>query len=249
MRFVLGLLSALLGLVAGWFGLALAVIGFAGPDRDGGIAMGAFFQIGPIGGVAGFFVGLWLFRRFGLGRAAPVPSGSVAPPASGEAAPAATPAEPAAGRAISRPFAIAVIALAAGLGWWGWYEFVRSPYLSHGFLTLEMRFRLPAGMAPPASRDDVAVLIEDDDRQQLATVPESWRAQEGERTVVSARTSLYTKARRRLVILTPAGGAEAVWRLDLAVDPEPFTDFTPWRGATGADAGGIEMSYRLSAER
>ncbi len=235
MRFVLGLSSALLGLVAGWFGLALAVIGLAGPDRDGGIAMGAFFQIGPIGGVAGLFVGLWLFRRFGLRRAAPV-----APP---------IPAEPPTGRAISRPFAIAVIALAAGLGWWGWYEFVRSPYLSHGFLTLELRFRLPAGMAPPTSRDDVAVLIEDDDRQQLATVPDSWRAQEGERTVVSARTSLYTKARRRLVILTLAGGAEAVWRLDLAVDPEPFTDFTTWRGATGADAGGIEMSYRLSAER
>lgn len=244
MRIVLGLMSALLGLVAGWFGLALAVIGLAGPDRDGGIAMGAFFQIGPIGGVAGFFVGLWLFRRFGLGRAAPAPSGSVAPPTA-----APSPAEPPAGRAISRPFAVAVIALAAGLAWWGWYEFVRSPYLSHGFLTLELRFRLPAGMTPPASRDDVAVLIEEDDGQQLATVPETWRAEEGGRVVVLARTSLYTKARRRMVILTPAGGAEAVWRLDLAVDPEPFTDFTPWRGATGADAGGIEMSYRLSAER
>lgn len=68
MRFVLGLLSGLLGLFAGWFGLAMAVIGLAGPDRDGGIAMAAFFQIGPIGGLAGLGLGLWLFGRIGRAR-------------------------------------------------------------------------------------------------------------------------------------------------------------------------------------
>ena len=52
MRFILGLLSALLGALAGWSALAALVIALAGPDRDGGIAMGAFFDIGPIGGVA-----------------------------------------------------------------------------------------------------------------------------------------------------------------------------------------------------
>ena len=49
MRFIIGLLSGVLGMLAGWAGLAFLVVSLAGPDRDGGIAMGAFFQIGPIG--------------------------------------------------------------------------------------------------------------------------------------------------------------------------------------------------------
>lgn len=73
MRVVLGLLAGLLGLLAGWFGLAMLVIGLAGPDRDGGIAMGAFFQIGPFGGLVGCLAGVWLFARFS-GRRAPPPA-------------------------------------------------------------------------------------------------------------------------------------------------------------------------------
>src|SRR4051812_28113109 len=68
MRLILGLLSALLGALAGWSALAALVIALAGPDRDGGIAMGAFFDIGPIGGVVGLIAGIWLFVRFGLVR-------------------------------------------------------------------------------------------------------------------------------------------------------------------------------------
>ena len=54
MRVFLGFLSGLVGALAGWIGLALLVASLAGPDRDGGIAMGAFFNIGPIGGLVGF---------------------------------------------------------------------------------------------------------------------------------------------------------------------------------------------------
>ncbi len=65
MRFIIGFLSGVLGLLAGWAGLAFLVIGLAGPDRDGGIAMGAFFQIGPLGGLLGFIAGVVLFIKFG----------------------------------------------------------------------------------------------------------------------------------------------------------------------------------------
>ena len=44
MRAALGFLSGLVGMLAGWFGLAFLVIALAGPDRDGGVAMGAFFS-------------------------------------------------------------------------------------------------------------------------------------------------------------------------------------------------------------
>src|SRR5215510_3715150 len=108
MRFVLGFLSALLGALAGWSGLAALVVMLAGPDRDGGIAMGAFFDIGPIGGVAGLIAGIWLFMRFGMVRDAALPS-------------AAENADNVPRRAarLSLPFAIPVLLIAAGLAWWG----------------------------------------------------------------------------------------------------------------------------------
>ena len=66
MRVVLGFLSGVVGMLAGWAGLAFLVVAIVGADREGGVAMGAFFSIGPIGGVVGFAVGIFLFVKFGL---------------------------------------------------------------------------------------------------------------------------------------------------------------------------------------
>ena len=118
MRFVLGFLSGVLGMFAGWCGLAMLAISLAGPDRDGGIAMGAFFQLGPIGGLVGFVLGVWLFVKLGIVRQRASPSP--------DAVPATTAAQPSRTR-ISRPYAVVSLALAAGLAWWGWYELIRSP--------------------------------------------------------------------------------------------------------------------------
>lgn len=80
MRHVVGFLAGLLGLLVGWFALALFVISVSGPDRDGGIAMGAFFGIGPIGGLVGFVAGLVLFAKFGFVREPEPGAGAEAPP-------------------------------------------------------------------------------------------------------------------------------------------------------------------------
>ena len=109
MRFIIGFLSGVLGLLAGWSGLAAIVVGLGGPDRDGGLAMGAFFNIGPIGGLVGFVAGILLFIKIGM-----VSQGASAPDAE------QSDAVPAAARTRMSPiFAIAVLALAGGLAWWG----------------------------------------------------------------------------------------------------------------------------------
>src|SRR5258708_1976121 len=104
MRVVLGFLSGVVGMLAGWFGLAFLAIVLAGPDREGGVAMGAFFNIGPLGALIGFAVGIFLFVKFGL-VARPAAPAAAAPLESASAPPLGVAVTPKT-RQISRPFAV-----------------------------------------------------------------------------------------------------------------------------------------------
>ncbi|QOZ54069.1 hypothetical protein [Bradyrhizobium sp. CCBAU 53338] len=238
MRFILGFLSGLLGALAGWAGLAALVVLLAGPDRDGGIAMSAFFDIGPIGGVAGLIAGIWLFMRFGLVRnAAPEP-----PAETSDATPRRT-------TRLSFPFAVTVALIVAILGWWGWYELIRSPNLSHGFMTLQVEFRLPAGMSLPDKEEDVHIEVEEASGYADAMLPPNWRAHDGDRRAIIATTSLMYKTRHRAVSLTLPDVPTQRWSIDLPSDPAPTPGFSPWRVATDGSPTKIEMHFRLSADR
>lgn len=228
MRFILGFLSGVLGLLAGWFGLAMLVIALAGPGRDGGIAMGAFFNVGPFGGIAGFVAGVVLFIKFGL-------VAQTAPPRETEQSDG-TPvrAQP----RVSRIFAAAVLAITAGLSWWGWYELIRSPYLSHGYMTLQLQFRLPSGMALPSEPTDVHIAVEEGQQSADVMLGRAWHGTDGDHRVILASTTLSMKTRRRVVTLELLGVPEQSWQLDLSNDPDPTPGYSSWR-----------LSIRPSAER
>lgn len=238
MRFILGILSGLLGALAGWFGLAFLVISLAGPDRDGGIAMGAFFNIGPIGGLVGFGAGIWLFTKIGFVReSAPAPAA--------DKSDAATRPQ----TRISRLFAGAVLAIAATLAWWAWYELIRSPYLTHGFMTLNLQFRLPLGMSLPPSGEDVQITVQEGQEQTIVTLGQSWRAHDGDRKVILATATLDMKTSQQVVSLALPGVPEQNWRLDLSYDPDPTPGYSDWRLPSSGSATKIEMNFRLSADR
>jgi hypothetical protein len=201
------------------------VISTAGFDRDGGIAMGAFFQIGPLGGLVGFIAGVWLFVKVGLARA----HGP--------------------GRRISRPFAVAILAIVGGLAWLGWYELIRSPYLSHGYMTLALQFRLPAKLAPPAEAGDIGINL-DEDGQSWSGYPsgEAWLRHDGDRAVVLASVSMMYKANRRVVTFAMPGAPAQSWTLDLASDPDPMPGSSGWLPSSHAPEA-IELNYQLTADR
>ena len=239
MRFILGVLSGVMGLLAGWCGLAALVIGLAGPDRDGGLAMGAFFDIGPIGGVVGFAAGVLLFVKKGF-----VPQATSSP--GGERSDTA----PAVARTrVSPPFAVAVLLLGGGLAWWGWYEFIRSPYLTHGYMTLQLQFRLPPGMALPSDVADVHIAVEEGQQDAGVMLGERWHGTDGDRRVILASATLSRKTSRRVVSLEFPGVPEQTWQLDLASDPDPTPGYLPWRLPSSTSAPTIEMNFRLSADR
>jgi hypothetical protein len=232
MRFILGLLSGLIGLLAGWSGLAALVVALSGPDRDGGVAMGAFFTIGPVGGVFGLIAGIWLFNRIGVVR---------------DGAPSNGP--PAARARLSYPFAVTILLLAAGLAYWAWYELIRSPYLSHGFMTLDLQFRLPSGMSLPADKKDVQIEVEERGGYAIIDLSELWHGHDGDRQVILATASLSYKTHHRVISLTLPGMLTETWRLDLSSDPDPTPGYTAWRLPDNAPGTKIEMNYRLSADR
>jgi hypothetical protein len=238
MRFIIGFLSGVLGLLAGWAGLAFLVIGLAGPDRDGGIAMGAFFQIGPLGGLLGFIAGVVLFIKFGMkSKAVPSP----------DAEPASAPTDSPKSHA-SPAFAVVVLLITGGLAWWAWYELIRSPYLTHGFMTLEMQFRLPAGMALPPDATDVHVTLQEGQQPTDVMLGQSWHGTDGDRRAILATATLSRKTSRRVVTLELPGVAPETWQLDLANDPDPTPGFSPWRLASGSPSPAIEMDFQLHAD-
>lgn len=247
LRIIIGLFAGILGMLAGWAGLAFLVISLAGHDQDGGIAMGAFFQIGPIGGVIGFIVGVWLFVKFGIVRKATSPSDSKQLEASQPDAKQADAAAPPVRTRISRPFAIVVVLILAGLAYEGWYELIRSPYLTHGYMKLDMQFRFPAATVLPTDDNDVHINVtEGGSRYAIVILGNPWRGHDGDQPGILASASLSYKTRGREVSLELPGVPAQVWQLDLASDPDPMTDYTPFKQPSGAKGAGIEMSYRLS---
>lgn len=67
MKYVLAVLIAIVGLVVGWliaaFGTLVLGSAFGLSNFEGERAMTAFFAIGPLGGLIGLALGVWLWSR------------------------------------------------------------------------------------------------------------------------------------------------------------------------------------------
>jgi hypothetical protein len=148
---------------------------------------------------------------------------------------------------VSRPFAIVVVAILAVLAWWGWYEFIRSPYLSHGFMRLDLQFRLPSGMPLPDAAA-VRITVQEGDQFLEPALGPSWHGTDEGRRVILAHVTLSRKTSRRTVTLALPGVAEQSWSLGLSSDPEPMPGFSDWK-LSGAAGPKIEMNYRLREDR
>jgi hypothetical protein len=240
MRFIFGFLSGLIGMLAGGLGLAFLVAALVGPGGQHSMGnLSVFLIIGPIGGLVGFIVGVVLFIKKGIVRES-------APSPGAEQSGAATGLQ----THVSRPFAIYLLVLAGGIAWWAWYEFIRSPYLTHGYMTLDLQFRLPPDMILPPRKEDVYILVKEGWGQQYwpGSLGESWRGHDGDRQVILATASLSYKTSYRVVYLT-LPGRDLQWQPDLSYDPDPTPGYSAWRLPRGTSATKIEMNFRLRADR
>lgn len=72
MRYVLAVLIGIVGLIFGWlvaaFGTLVLGSAFGLRDFEGERAMLAFFAIGPVGGLLGIVIAIWLWSRRATSR-------------------------------------------------------------------------------------------------------------------------------------------------------------------------------------
>ncbi len=247
---VIGFLSGVIGMLAGWVGLAFLVVAVGGEDREGALAMGAFFNIGPVGAVIGFAAGIYLFVKFGLvARPAPVAAAPAAAPSEPASAPAPSVGAAPGPRQISRAFAAVVLLIVGSLAWWGWFEFIRSPYLTHGDMTLALQFKLPESVAAPTEAKDVRILLDEGGHFWPAMlIEDAWHGHQGNRFVILATVTMSYKALPRTITLSMPGVPDQSWILDLPYDPDPTPGYTAWAPSSDAPDA-IEFNYRLTAER
>jgi hypothetical protein len=136
-----------------------------------------------------------------------------------------------------------------GIGWWAWYELIRSPYLTHGYMTLELQFRLPSGMALPSDATDAYIAVEEGQQRIDVNLGPRWHGTDGNHRVILAKATLWRKTSRRVVRLELPGVPEQTWQLDLPSDPDPTPGYSPWRFPSSTSAPRIEMNFHLSADR
>jgi MFS family permease len=220
MRVFLSCLAGLVGLIAGWAGVALLVLlPSGGGDQALGKAVTFFLLIGPIGGLAGLILGVWLANVW-LNRK---------------------------GRA-SWLYTVVILLLAVEVvGLWRSFQPLPPPPDTNPVMTLELQFRLPPDMALPPRPSDVRIEVAEHWQAfEWARLSEPWHGQEDGRLVIFATISTQTRPTEgRAVKLTLPGPLVGYWSLDLR---DPISDLSPWRlPNTSSNDMKVEMRYRLHA--
>lgn len=231
----LGIVGAVLGFVGA---LALAPYNRMDPIASGMIAL---FVFGPMGALAGAFLGAWLGGR---GRGTEASAASTQPAADAPSA-ASPPSEAADLGALSRKVTKGlVIAIAAAAALVAVYFNLNSdapvqlnPAGPNPVLQLEVR--LPAGAPMPAEKDIRASLHgRPFGSVSIKMKPEQFR-RDGERVVLVGEVELAFRTADRQIQMDIAGQGDRAFYLTLPEKAPHMAAFGAWE-----ERGGSEIRYR-----
>jgi hypothetical protein len=231
MKYLVPSIAGILGLAAGWIIAAAVLIGLSAllgvVDRDGGLAMMAFFGLGPFAGLIGLIAGVWLALRHSNRR-------SLAALATHVAA--------------TLLIVAALSAVTAGMFW------IDRPYVASNALppSLVFEIKLPKGASAPALVSQAEAYarrspfeLQTSENTMSAEI-ESVREEDG-RFTVSGRVEMYYRTRERLLVLKQSSG-DIVFEVKLGATPEHSDQFSSWQQPTpveGQSLGAGEKSYDI----
>jgi hypothetical protein len=201
-----GIVGAVVGFVAAAF-LSDLIMGWQGvSDFEGQRGMAAVFAFGPLGGIAGLGLGIWLALRLARGR---LGIGAVA-----------------------RQGGLAVLGIAAIVGvalFALWQPGDHRLTYDGAGATLEFEVRAPAGVALPSAADGVSVDISTDKNQQPGYLADPWLRRDGDWQVISGGVELYFRTAQRLLVLTLGDGRDRLFRIRLPAKPDPNAGWSEWQ--------------------
>jgi MFS family permease len=217
MTFILAVLGGILGAALGWITVAFAAIVISGnlgvSDFEGARAMGAIFGIGPIGGLVGLIVGMWLVLR-----------------ARGVRGFTAT--------FLRMPLVIdGIAALTAGGFWIAWE--MRPGLNSNGAPPrLLFEIRLPAGTKLPASRETIGINLSTEKNTMPGTLFAGEERMDGDRPVIRGSVEMHFRSGWRILELKLPAEPDRLFVLKLATRPGHDKEFRDWEHVTHvADTG------------
>jgi hypothetical protein len=222
MRNSLPIIGGVIGAVAGFVAalLALELVGFgnrADPIMSGLLALLVF---APAGAIAGLVFGTWLGM---LWRGAKTAGGL--------------------GRNSLKSFGVVIALCAAAGGTYGWYAIsTATPWLNRNGATPILKFevRLPAGMALPATAQDVAIELQTDlNRMPGETKFDQFR-RDGDRGVMVGEVELAFRTAYRQLEIKIKGQPDRVFPIRLTGKAPHTAKLGPWQ----PEADGSEIRYR-----
>jgi hypothetical protein len=239
MKYIVPSIAGVLGLAAGWI-IAVAVLlgvstvlGVA--DRDGGLAMMAFFGIGPFAGLVGLIAGVWLALRRVNGTGLAALTAHVA---------------------VTLLIGAALSAATAGVFW------INRPYVASNALPPSLRFEIkfPRGASAPALVSQAEayarrspIELQTSENTMSAEI-EAVREEDG-RSVVSGRVAMYYRTRERFIVLKQSS-SDVLFEIKLGATPEHSEEFSAWQPPTpidgqplGTGENGYDIRYRAVWEK
>lgn len=229
MTFVLAILAGIVGAALGWTIAAVLAIGVGSllgmSNFEGALGMQAVFGAGPIGGLVGLVLGIWLVLRR-RGRA----SGT--------------------GLAWRIPVVILAIAgLVAGVAFYLYETRTNLGTSSSGAPRLDFEIRLPPRVALSIPPSRIRIQLNTEHNQMPGQVFEKGGRQDRERTVVVGSVELAFRSSWRLleVIVSPAEPA-LIFDLKLPARPGHMRDFGPWRRVDFVARGKQQPSRATEAD-
>jgi hypothetical protein len=235
MTYILAFFAAIVGATAGFFLLAALgsvlapVLGVS--SFEGAAGYFAVFVLGPIGGLTGLVLGLWLVFRYKGGHRT---------------------FSAIAGRSAIVVVAIVVVA-AAGvqLRLATLENFANGPAPQLAF-----EIRLPANAA--ISRQGLDFEMQAGSQRSGGFLRDPWLRQDGDRPVLVGFVPLYTRTSQRMLVMSRPGEPKLLFNIRLSATPTPSDSFGDWQRVDFIDdmkasssprrpsnAENVEIRYRV----
>ena len=225
MTYVLALIGAVLGAAIGAF-LGFSIAALLAPmlgisSFEGAAGYFAVFIGGPVGGLLGMVLGaLLVLRKRGLQGFGAIAGG------------------------IGVVFAGVVLIAAAVVGFFYLSQDLVNPNGPAPQLAFEIR--LPAGAAPPTSKERPIQLETSKNRMPALMQYEATRAEDG-RTILVGMVEMYYRASPRLLTMTLPDKTDVLFDIKLGRVPKHSQDFSDWQRADYIGEPGQSQTRRATA--